>query len=67
MKKFIVFTIPSRTPRRRCTKDVAAVHHFSGEIIACGQGSDVWVPQRCPKNTACLSTEDSNYRLCCPL
>ncbi|KAI6241549.1 hypothetical protein M3Y99_00314400 [Aphelenchoides fujianensis] len=49
-----------------CTKD-SAIRDQNNMVIACGVESDVWVPNRCPAGTDCFSSNDSLYRICCPV
>ncbi|KAE9555093.1 hypothetical protein FO519_001668 [Halicephalobus sp. NKZ332] len=49
-----------------CTKDLA-IRDSSNMIVACGDGLDMWYPPRCPQGTACFYTEDSTFRICCPV
>ncbi|ETN79310.1 hypothetical protein NECAME_09912, partial [Necator americanus] len=49
-----------------CTKDVA-IRDIRNMVIACGGEEDIWQPNRCPLGTDCLLSQDSTYRLCCPV
>jgi hypothetical protein len=48
-----------------CDTRQAAVSSASGLVIACGQGQDIWSPPRCPKDTFCMESANSNFRVCC--
>ncbi|KIH69601.1 hypothetical protein ANCDUO_00045 [Ancylostoma duodenale] len=49
-----------------CTKEVA-IRDNRNMVIACGGDQDVWQPSRCPPGADCLLSQDSTYRLCCPV
>ncbi|CAJ0609574.1 unnamed protein product [Cylicocyclus nassatus] len=49
-----------------CTKDVA-IRDIRNMAIACGSDADIWQPSRCPLGADCLLSQDSSYRLCCPV
>ncbi|KHJ78434.1 hypothetical protein OESDEN_21945, partial [Oesophagostomum dentatum] len=49
-----------------CTKEVA-VRDVRNMVIACGGEDDIWKPSRCPLGSDCLLSQDSTYRLCCPV
>lgn len=49
-----------------CDTRKAALSSQTGLVIACGQGTDIWTPPRCPRETFCLESTNSNFRVCCP-
>ncbi|WKY15779.1 hypothetical protein Q1695_000901 [Nippostrongylus brasiliensis] len=49
-----------------CTKDVA-LRDSRNMVIACGGENDIWYPSRCPHGADCFLSQDSTYRLCCPV
>lgn len=49
-----------------CTKDVA-LRDSRNMVIACGGEVDIWYPTRCPQGADCFLSQDSTYRLCCPV
>ena len=48
-----------------CTKDLA-IRDSDNMIVACGDTIEVWYPPRC-QGTSCFYTEDSTFRICCPV
>uniref|UniRef100_A0A0N4ZZJ5 Chitin-binding type-2 domain-containing protein n=1 Tax=Parastrongyloides trichosuri TaxID=131310 RepID=A0A0N4ZZJ5_PARTI len=65
------YKIP-RIPRKKekyltfCTKE-EAIRDENNLVIACGGDYDVWVPHRCPQGSSCFMTNESTYRICCPV
>uniref|UniRef100_A0AC34PWP1 Uncharacterized protein n=1 Tax=Panagrolaimus sp. JU765 TaxID=591449 RepID=A0AC34PWP1_9BILA len=49
-----------------CTKDLA-IRDANNMVVACGDSIEVWYPPRCPVDSACFYTEDSTFRICCPI
>ena len=62
--------VPKTTVKEKyltfCTKDLA-IRDSDNMIVACGDGIEVWYPPRCPQGTSCFYTEDSTFRICCPV
>lgn len=64
-------TVPVRRPKKEryltfCTKDLA-IRDAQNMIVACGDNLEEWYPPRCPSGTSCFMTEDSTFRICCPV
>uniref|UniRef100_A0A0K0ESF1 WxxW domain-containing protein n=1 Tax=Strongyloides stercoralis TaxID=6248 RepID=A0A0K0ESF1_STRER len=69
----VFYKVPKiKIPRKKekyltfCTKE-EAIRDENNLVIACGGDYDIWIPPRCPQGSSCFLTNDSTYRICCPV